>query len=147
LLAACVLASAGEQPATLFTHAFASRGCTQEDAPALEIYLTQSPSSAPREPQRPYIRFEISAGSGDVIARGTYTLSRLRRDPGSAGRIVRAELSEVGAQPIWLSGSLTLDRAAPAKQTAGRYDLTAPDGRQFRGDFSAEYSNAPATCG
>jgi hypothetical protein len=45
--------------ATEYTYALAFRGCMQEDARALEVYLTQEPYSGEASPPMPYIRIEV----------------------------------------------------------------------------------------
>src|SRR5690348_14649052 len=51
----------GAQVEQSFPHAFARRGCTQEDAPALEIFLTKVPFSGIGDPPPSYIRVELSS--------------------------------------------------------------------------------------
>src|SRR4051812_15926247 len=57
-----------------FPHAFAKRGCTQEDAPALEIYLTKTALNGAGEPSPPYIRVEISSSPTEVIGPASMSL-------------------------------------------------------------------------
>jgi hypothetical protein len=123
------------------------RGCTQEDAPALEIYLTRAPFDGRGEPPEPYIRVEISSSATETITRGTFRLSPLRRDPDAAGRVVRAELVEPGHDPIWLTGTIVLSKAAPGRRISGRLDVKTPDGKNLPGDFTAEYINRTSVCG
>src|SRR6478672_2011762 len=79
-----------------FPFAYALRGCTQEDAPALEIYLTQVGFNGEGTPSPPYLRIEIASPPTETIGRLTLQLIPLRRDPAKPGRIVRAELMESG---------------------------------------------------
>jgi hypothetical protein len=133
-----------EQP---FQYAFAMRGCTQEDAPALEIYLTETPFAGLGDPSRPYIRFEVITSRSEAIASVTITLIQMRRDPTVPGPIARAELVQQGQGPIWLSGTIAVREAAPGRRVSGHYDVTTPTGKRFNNSFIAEYSNRTAVCG
>jgi hypothetical protein len=129
-----------------FPHVFATRGCTQEDAPALEIYFTQTPFSGSGEPAPPYIRVEISSSPSEIIETVSLQLIQMRRDPTKPGRIARAEFAEAGRAQIWLSGTIALNEAAPGRQVSGQYDFATPAGRRS-GSFSAEYPKGGAVCG
>lgn len=131
----------------VFAYSFAMRGCTQEDAPALEIYLTQTPFKGAGNPSPPYIRFEISSSPNEAIASVTLELIQLRRDPTRPGRLVRAEFVERGHDPVWLSGTVALSEAVPGRHVSGRYNVTTPSGRRWNGSFIAAYSNSPTVCG
>lgn len=130
-----------------FPHAFAKRGCTQEDAPALEIYLTQTPFTGAGDPSPPYIRVEISSSPSETMNSLSLNLIQMRRDPTRPGRIVRAELVESRRNSIWLSGTIALNEATPGGHVSGHYDVTTPDGRRLDSSFTAEYSKRPAVCG
>lgn len=130
-----------------FTHAIAMRGCTQEDAPALEIFFTNIPFSGMGEVSPPYIRVEISAAPNEIITPVSLTLMQLRRDPASVARIARAELKERESDPRWLSGTIVLNEVIPGRPVSGRYDMTTPDGRRFSNSFIADYSKRNAVCG
>jgi hypothetical protein len=130
-----------------FSYAFAMRGCTQEDAPALEIYLTQTPFTGVGDPSPPYIRVEISSTPDETIEPASLQLIQMRRDQTKKGRVVRAELAASQRDHIWLSGTLTLSEAVPGGRVSGRYDFTTPTGRHLNSSFSAEYSKRPAVCG
>jgi hypothetical protein len=130
-----------------FPHIFATRGCTQEDAPALEIFLTPSVFAGPGEPAPPYIRIEIGSPANETIRSSSLTLSPLRRDPAQAGRLARAELVRQGQDPVWLSGSLTLTEAVPGRQVAGRFDFATPTGLTLNRDFKTDYSARKVVCG
>lgn len=130
-----------------FPHAFAMRGCTQEDAPALEIYLTRAPYSGEGDPAAPYLRVEISSSPSETIAAGSFNLIQMRRDPAKPGRVLRAELVESRQNPIWLSGTIVLNEAIPGGRVSGRYSFSAPDGRQLDSSFTAQYSTRSAVCG
>ncbi len=130
-----------------FQHTFCMRGCTQEDAPALEIYFTRTAFKGEGDPAPPYIRFEISSLATETIGPITLELSQLRRDLRKPGRIARAELVEAGHQTVWLTGSVTLDEARPGGLIRGRFDVTAADGRRWASSFTADYSSRPTVCG
>lgn len=131
-----------------FPHIFAKRGCTQEDAPALEIYLTRVPYRGKGDPAPPYLRFEISLSPREAIAAPVVLeLMPLRRDPARAGRIVRAEHVDRQHRSTWLNGAITLDSATPGKTVTGRFDVSAPGGPHWSAAFTAEYSSHPAVCG
>lgn len=130
-----------------FPFAFAMRGCTQEDAPALEIYLTQVSFDGQGTPSAPYLRIEIGSLPTETIGPLSLQLMPLRRDPAKPGRIVRAELMEAGHKSTWLSGTIALREATPGARVSGRYDFASPAGATFSQDFDAEYSKRPAVCG
>jgi hypothetical protein len=148
-IAACVQAApaGAETLDQTLTHVFATRGCTQEDAPALEIYLTQSPFAGAGEPAPPYIRIEISSHPDETIHSVSLTLIQMRRDPAKPGRIARAELVEPGKDRVWLSGTIILNEAAPGQQVSGQYDFTTPTGLALNRSFKTDYSKRNAVCG
>jgi hypothetical protein len=148
-IAACVQAApaGAETLDQTLTHVFATRGCTQEDAPALEIYLTQSPFAGAGEPAPPYIRIEISSHPDETIHSVSLTLIQMRRDPAKSGRIARAELVEPGKDRVWLSGTIMLNEAAPGQQVSGQYDFTTPTGLALNRSFKTDYSKRNAVCG
>jgi hypothetical protein len=137
----------GKKMAQDFPFAFAMRGCTQEDVPALEIYLTQASFNGEGTPAPPYLRIEIGSPPTETIGPLSLQLMPLRRDQTKPGRIVRAELMEGGHKSTWLSGTLRLAEATPGAQVSGRYDFTSPDGATFSREFRAEYSKRPTVCG
>jgi hypothetical protein len=142
------VASAGEgKSAQALPYAFAKRGCTQEDAPALEIYLTQTKFGGVGDPSPPYLHIEISSSPTEAIGPISLDLVPLRRDPTKPGRIARANLMERGRAPTWLSGTIALDAVAPGQPLFGRYDFVTPAGKRLNGNFRAEYSNRAPTCG
>ena len=136
-----------KHPHSFFSYVVAMRGCTQEDAPALEIYLTRAPFDGSGEPPEPYIRVEISSSPTETITRGTFKLSPLRRDPDAAGRVARAQLVERGHDPIWLTGTIVLSNVAPGQRVSGRLKGKTSSGKNLLGDFTAEYSKRTSVCG
>jgi hypothetical protein len=139
--------SSAETLEQTFPHVFAMRGCTQEDAPALEIYLTQTPFAGAGDPAPPYIRIEISSPPDETIQSVSLKLIQVRRDPARPGRIARAELVELGKDRVWLSGAITLDEAAPGRHVSGQYDFTTPAGLPLNRSFKADYSKRNVVCG
>jgi hypothetical protein len=148
-IAACVqTAPAGAETLDeTLTHVFATRGCTQEDAPALEIYLTQNPFAGAGEPAQPYIRIEISSPVDETIRSVSLELIQMRRDPAKPGRIARAELVEPSKDRVWLSGNIMLNEAAPGLQVSGQYDFTTPAGLTLKRSFTTNYSKRNVVCG
>jgi hypothetical protein len=148
-IASCAqAASTGKKTLELnFPHAYTMRGCTQEDAPALEIYVTQSPYTGAGDPSAPYIRFEISSPVRETLPSATFELGPLHRDPAKPGRIVRGEFVDSKESSGWLSGKLKLEHFVPDKQLSGHYDVTLPDGRRLQRSFVAVYLSRTATCG
>ena len=130
-----------------FPFAFAKRGCTQEDVPALEIYLTRDSFNGEGTPSPPYLRIEIASPPSETIGPLSLQLTPLRRDPEKKGRIARAELMEAGHKSTWLSGTIALDEATPGSRVSGCYDFTSPSGGIMSQNFTAEYSNRPSVCG
>jgi len=130
-----------------FPHAFAMRGCTQEDAPALEIYFTQTPFAGVGDPSPSYIRVEISSSPAERMEPASYSLTPVRRDPTKPGRVVRAELVESPHTSKWLTGTLTLTEVKPGQRVSGHYAFTTQEGRRLDSSFTAEFSNRSAVCG
>jgi hypothetical protein len=148
-IAACAQpAPAGAEPLNqTFPYVFAMRGCTQEDAPALEIYLTQTPFAGTGEPAPPYIRIEISSPPGETIQSLSFELTPLRRDPARPGRLARAELVQPGRDRGWLAGTVTLTEAAPGRPVSGRFDFATPAGLTVSRSFKADYPKRSVVCG
>lgn len=152
MLTAMILATASPAPASggdqRFLYSAAVRGCTQEDAPALELYFTVAPFDGAGEPTAPYLRVEVAAAPTEVLSGATLNLiPSLRRGAGQSGRIARAELVAVAHTETWLSGTVVLDQAKPGQDVAGHYDLTAPDGRRLTHAFHALWNPRPTVCG
>jgi hypothetical protein len=142
------MASADEpRPDQRFPYAVAMRGCTQEDAPALEIYFTETPFEGDGTPAPPYLRIEIASRANEKIENLSAELSPLRRDPAKQGRLVRAELMEASQKSSWLSGKIDLKEAVPGASVSGHFDFTSPTGAVFSRSFSAPYSNRSVGCG
>jgi hypothetical protein len=145
LAAAVVLPISGDSAA--FPHALARRGCTQEDAPALEVLLTRTPYDGKDEPPKPYLHIEIEWGDFSRLAGKELELIPLSRhgvDPKKL--IVRAGLVADGA-PVWLSGTLCLKRVEIDKQVEGSYRFAAPDKSVWVGKFKSPWVAGRHTCG
>jgi hypothetical protein len=153
-LAAILVAPVAHAPASdtdetrpSFRQATAMRGCTQEDAPALELYFADVPFEGAGNPAPPYMRFEIGSSPGETIAASSLGLTGLRRGAGGVTRLVRAELFDSMTAHTWLSGTLALQEVRPGQDVAGRYDVRAPGGRHLAGSFVAKYVPRTALCG
>jgi hypothetical protein len=152
-LASAVLAITGGVVATataadFFPYAAAGPGCTQEDAPALEIYLTPQPFGGPQVPAPPLIRIEVAWGdwtgpSGPEIP--VSPLSRRGRDPRQP--LARAELEQPSTAPVWLGGTIRLMAVESGRRVAGTYALSAPDGRAWSDGFEAHWLDRQPICG
>jgi len=148
MLGGCAMAEPTDHPLqNKLTHVLAMRGCTQEDAPALEIYLTRAAYAGKGDPAAPYLRFEVASAASETLPAMTVSLVPLNRDTRLPGRIARGQLVETGTTPLWLSGTLSLTTAVPGKTAAGSYDVRTADGRRLHGSFSAAYSAKPTVCG
>ncbi len=143
-----MMASAGCASAAsdAFPFATATRGCTQEDAPALEIYLTHAAYDGAQEPSPPYLRIEIASTPAEPLRRAPMTLVPLRREAFSAP-IVRAEYVGLKREHAWLAGTVTLTDGAQGGPLAGRYDFAAPNGKRFKSTIHAAWNARPAVCG
>jgi hypothetical protein len=130
-----------------FQKAFARRGCTQEDAPAVEIVLTDIGLTGSSDPSAPFLRIEIAWSNSAALVPSLLRLSPLRRPSGEAGRLARAELSEAGAEPVWLEGEVRIETVIAGKRLTGRIDVTAPDGRRLQQSFAADWIDGQAVCG
>jgi hypothetical protein len=147
-LLSCVAAAVTSAAVQEFPYAEARRGCTQEDARALEIYLTQRPDAGGAEPAPPYLRIEISWSDWSVLLDRDFALSPLSRPPGDRpGPVVRAELNLSRGAPVWLRGALRLSRVEVDREVAGSYAFTQPDGNALTGGFTAPWRAGGSGCG
>ncbi len=132
-----------------FPYAIARRGCTQEDAPALEVYLSKEPFDGRGLPRVPYLRLEVAWADWPQITGRSLVLMPLSRsglDPKQ--HVVRAELNEEEQKPpTWLAGSLVLRSVEADRRVSGSYDLRRPDGRIIRGMFEAGWQRSRPGCG
>ncbi len=146
-LAAAIGSAAPPQPPE-FRHAVARRGCTQEDARALEVYLTRARYEGEGEPAPPYARMEIA---WDAWARAGGEALELvplaRRDADRRKPIVRAALSAGPGATEWLRGTVRLDRVEVDRRVAGSYEFAGRNGRRWSGTFSARWIASHGGCG
>jgi len=124
--------------------ALAGSGCTQEDIPAVEIFLTTRWWDGKDSPPIPYVRIEAAGLTPG--APGALELSPLRRDP-SRRTLARAELHRDGGGPAWLSGSLRLGGVTAGRPVEGTYTFCVEPGRCLEGRFSAPWRPGRARCG
>jgi hypothetical protein len=125
--------------------ASASRGCTQEDLPALVVVLTETVWSAEGSPPLPHVRIEISGvapGSSERVE-----LSPLRRDP-TKRTLARALFRDVDGSSTWLSGFVEIHNADdPGSSVRGTYRFCIPRDSCTTGSLSAPLRRGIARCG
>jgi hypothetical protein len=148
LILACGLWLVAEAAPTDFPHAVALRGCTQEDAPALEVYLTREPYGGHAVPGTPYLRVEIAWGDWQQLVGSDLVLVPLSRQ-GLAPQqpIARAELHLEQGASVWLRGTLRLTRVEVEQQVEGSYDFVGPDVHAWMGTFTALWVLGRHQCG
>ena len=140
--------SLGGLSPTRFPYALATRGCTQEDAPALEIILTEKRFNGRGEPAPPYLRLELAWDTPGKLANKRFNLIPLTRTRAEFGAaIVRAEYHQARTGAVFLQGTLQLGRVAPGAGVDGSYRATLPDGRVLEGKFSAVWRESSSVCG
>jgi hypothetical protein len=126
--------------ADTFTNAVAFHGETQEDAPALEIYLTRVPHPDITEPARPYLHIEVAGRNWDALIGKDIELVPLsRHDMDPSKPIVRAELNLERQKPTWLKGTLRLKKVEVGQRVEGTYDFIDPTDRHWAGSFEAPW--------
>lgn len=151
MLAMLVLALAldgGPVRLDTYPHAHARRGCTQEDAPALEIYLTPQRTEGPGQPAPPYVHIEVAWTDWDAAASTRLELVPLSRhgvDPRKP--IVRAELVREAGESIWLRGTLQLRSVDVGRRVDGTYRFIGPGDEPLNGTFTATWIDSPGGCG
>ncbi len=127
-----------------FSRAIAANGCTQEDIPGMEIFLSETGATNRQPDGKPYIRIEVArARAGNPV---DVKLSALYPDPAQP-TLARATLHDGKGDWKWLSGSLKLRQTIPAGPVVGSYSFCAPDQRCFSGNFSATWRPGMARCG
>ena len=132
-----------------FPYAVANRGCTQEDAPALEVYLTRKPFNGAGQPAKPYLRIEVGGRNWQNLLRKELQLLPLsRRGIDREKPLVRAELNLAGQkQTVWLRGTLKLTKLEAEKGVEGSYDFSGPGERKWKGAFKASWTKGSGGCG
>jgi len=130
-------------------HAVARRGCTQEDAPALELYLSRASydGSPTAEPTEPYLRVEVAWGAWTRPGGESLRLVPLDRRAERQAPVVRAEWHAGRAAPVWLHGTLRLRRVEVGRRVVGSYAFEGPAGDRLSGRFTAAWVEARGGCG
>ena len=131
-----------------FPHAVALRGCTQEDAPALELYLTPGIYSGQGEPHKPYLHIELAGSNWEKLrGRDLDLLPLSRQGIDTKKPIVRADLNLEEQSPVWLRGSLHLEVIDVGRKVVGAYKFVEAEGIQRSGVFNARWIPLRQTCG
>jgi hypothetical protein len=131
-----------------FPESVARRGCTQEDFPALEIYVTPRRFEGKGDPEAPYIRIEIAGREFQRLVGPPMVLSPLRRkDHDPAIPLVRAEWRASEKRTEFLDGTLTLESVVAERLVRGSYSFVSRDGARWTGAFKARWVQAPGGCG
>jgi len=126
--------------ATEYPYALARRGCMPNDAPALEIYLTQEPYNGELLPLKSYLRIEIAWDDWRELIGKEVKLaqfSQRKLDPHTP--IVHASLNLKRRTPIWLQGTLRLKKVEVNKHVEGSYEFSGPNNLKWTGEFKAQW--------
>ena len=124
----------------------------QNDAPALEIYLTHEAYSGEALPLKPYLRIEIAWSDwGKLVGKDLKLAQFSRRKLDPQTPIVNASLnfwldSERRA-PVWLQGTLRLKNVEVNKQVEGSYEFAGPNNFKLTGTFKAQWGKDQLPCG
>ena len=146
--ALCLVVFGDALSTTKYTYALASRGCMQEDARALEVYLTQEPYSGEAFPPVPYIRIEVEWSDWKNLIGKDLKLAQLSRHrPDPQTPTVRAELNLERQQRVWLRGTLCLKKVEVNKQVEGSYEFAEPNYLKWTGMFKAQWGKDRLPCG
>jgi hypothetical protein len=113
----------------------------QNDAPALEVYLTQEPYSGEAAAPMPYIRIEIEWSDWENVVGKDLKLAQLsQREPHMP--TVRAEFNPERQERVWLMGALRLKKVEVNNQVEGSYEFTGPNNLKWTGAFKALWSKS-----
>jgi len=118
----------------------------QTDALALEVYLTHEPYNGEAAAPRPYIRMEIEWSDWKNVVGKDLNLV-YRRGPDTQTPTVRAELNLVRQEPVWLRGTLRLNKVEVNKQVEGSYEFAGPNNLKLTGMFKAQWGKDRLPCG
>jgi hypothetical protein len=144
LVALPAVASCADSSPLTFAHSIAGNGCTQEDIPGVEIFLTADAWSGQAPAPVPYIRIEVArphAGAPIDIE-----MSPLKRDLAKA-TLARAALHRDKSPTVWLTGILHFQQDSASRSVAGSYSFCADDRTCFSGSFAAPWRPGPTRCG
>jgi hypothetical protein len=120
----------------------------QEDARALEVYLTQKPYSGEASAPTPLIRVEIKWGNWEnVVGKDLKLVQVSQRGPDPQLPTVRAALYLEGQNPVWLRGALRLKKVEVNKQVEGSYEFAGPNNLKWTGMFKAQWGKDRLPCG
>lgn len=145
ILMAPVIGACAGVTAPPFAHAIAGNGCTQEDIPGLEIFLTANDWKGEKPATAPYIRIEMTRLRTELAV--DVELSPLKRDPAQR-TLARAALHAADkTSPTWLSGSMHVQQDVTTRFVRGSYSFCAEDRRCFSGSFIAPWRPGSARCG
>jgi hypothetical protein len=134
--------------ATEYTYALAFRGCMQEDARALEVYLTQKPYSGEASAPTPLFRIEIKWSNWEnVVGKDLKLVQVSQRGPDPQLPTARAALYFEGQNPVWLRGALRLKKVEVNKQVEGSYEFAGPNNFKWTGMFKAQWGKNRPPCG
>jgi hypothetical protein len=132
--------------ATEYTYALASQGCMENDARALEVYLTQEPYRGDAFPPTPYIRIEVEWSNWENLIGKDLKLAQSSR-----GRLqtptVRATLNLERQERVWLLGTLRLKKVEVNQQVEGYYEFAGPNNLKWTGMFKAQWGKDRPPCG
>jgi len=133
--------------ATEYTYALAFRGCMQEDARALVVYLTEEPYSGEAWAPTPYISIEIEWSNWEnVVGKGLKLAQLSQRGPDPQMPTVRAALNLERQKPAWLRGMLRLKKVEVNKQVEGSYEFAGPNNLKWTGMFTAQWGKDRLPC-
>jgi hypothetical protein len=138
------------QPATplQFRHAVAMPGCTQEDARALEIYLTPQPFGGDLPAPQPNVRIEVEWSVwSSLLGRPLVLVPLSRAGLDRAALRVRASMQSSTGALHWLSGSLTLTAVDVGRRVDATYDFVGGNGSRWRGTITAQWMQSDRPCG
>lgn len=146
--ALCLVVFGDALSTTKYTYALASRGCMQEDARALEVYLTQEPYSGEAFTPMPYIRIEVEWSDWKNLIGKDLKLAQLSRHrPDPQTPTVRAELNLNRQERVWLRGTLRLKKVEVNRQVEGSYEFAGPNNLKWTGMFKAQWGKDRLPCG
>jgi hypothetical protein len=112
----------------------------QNDARAMEVYLTQEPYSGRALPPRPYIRMETEWSDWENVVGKELKLAQLSQlNPDPHMPTVRAELNPERQERVWLLGTVRLKKVEVNKQVEGSYEFTGPNNLKWAGMFKAQW--------